>query len=577
MSNARVARAGGVLAEEQEPLVLPRSNRYANAWRLVVVAVAVACVGATVTPPEASIGFESRSAIKIAVIVGPVGTPLTETYRGLADSAARAAETQGATVARAYSPAATPEAVLAAVEGAHIVIYFGHGNGFPSRYSSTLDPRTANGWGLQGPEARGTDEDSWQDGTLAYYGEAWIAAHARPAPGFVMIYSNACYAPGAPDGGGVSTSDEAAARVGYYSRGPLGMGASAYFATDYYAGATRLVTAILTSPTSTYGQIFRDEPNFVSSGLESRSHPSSTGRELWLHKSAYFGDQVNYWYAFAGDPNASPAGSFGAPAGETYEPARSITILAGDHVAYRFGPDGDVADTRHVAFEDDSTALVVSRGAAPGREGNWFEVSDGPLAGFWIRESPSAHLPGFANQSTLYGSAHMTLEVGSYTGFTFTADGAVAGTRTESFAGPATTRASARAIVNGTEHVLITDGVFSGYWVPLSPSVILDLSQAGEPSPEPNASSSPNPVSPAPTPGTTVAPSVAPSTGPSSAPATPGVPTPTVSPSPVTMPPRQSPTPSSTPLVTPTPTPTPTSTPSPLLPTPLPTPISPLV
>lgn len=42
--------------------------------------------------------------------------------------------------------------------------------------------------------------DSWADGSLAYYGVAWIAEHARPAPGFVIIYSNFCYAPGAGEG-----------------------------------------------------------------------------------------------------------------------------------------------------------------------------------------------------------------------------------------------------------------------------------------------------------------------------------------------------------------------------------------
>ena len=39
------------------------------------------------------------------------------------------------------------------------------------------------------------------DGYVEYLGEDWIVANARPAPGFVMIYSNTCYAPGASEGG----------------------------------------------------------------------------------------------------------------------------------------------------------------------------------------------------------------------------------------------------------------------------------------------------------------------------------------------------------------------------------------
>ena len=84
--------------------------------------------------------------------------------------------------------------------GANIVIYFGHGTGFPNPYSETLIARRSDGWGLQGPRARGTHEDDLAKGRLAYYGEAWLAANAHPAPGFVMIYSNACYAPGASEG-----------------------------------------------------------------------------------------------------------------------------------------------------------------------------------------------------------------------------------------------------------------------------------------------------------------------------------------------------------------------------------------
>ncbi len=71
---------------------------------------------------------------KVAIIVGPVGEELTPVYISLADAAATAAETRGATVAKAYSPDADAEQVLEAVEGANIVVYFGHGVGTPNPY-----------------------------------------------------------------------------------------------------------------------------------------------------------------------------------------------------------------------------------------------------------------------------------------------------------------------------------------------------------------------------------------------------------------------------------------------------------
>ncbi|CAN5115649.1 hypothetical protein BH23CHL9_BH23CHL9_09450 [soil metagenome] len=245
--------------------------------------------------------------IRVAVIVGPVGEELTPVYIGLAEAAATAAETRGATVARAYSPDASAENVLAAVEGANIVIYLGHGIGTPNPYSPNANPATTNGWGLNGPDAVGTHADSWRDGTLAYYGESWIAANARPAPGWVMIYSNACYAPGASEGFDEPASEETAAgRVSAYSRAPLAeLGASAYFATDFYEGAAHLVGTLLEQPTLPYGDVFASEPRFVADGLTARPHATVDGAETWLHRSAYFEGKLDYWYAFAGNPAAS--------------------------------------------------------------------------------------------------------------------------------------------------------------------------------------------------------------------------------------------------------------------------------
>jgi hypothetical protein len=281
----------------------------------------------------ASLGFAAPAAasepLKVAVIVGPVGEELTPVYLELAEAAALAAETRGATVARAYSPDATADRVLAAVEGAAIVVYLGHGVGSPNPYSAAPNPATANGWGLNGPRARGDHADSWADGTLAYYGEAWIAEHARPAPGWVMIYSNACYAPGAGEGF-EERADELTAgeRVSAYSRAPLAqLGASAYFATDFYEGAAHLVATLLEQPGLPFGEVFASEPRYSAEGLVRLPHASVDGAETWLHRSVYFEGITDYWYAFAGDPAASlgsPAGT-GAP---TADGAPATTDLA---------------------------------------------------------------------------------------------------------------------------------------------------------------------------------------------------------------------------------------------------------
>ena len=276
---------------------------------LVTMTAALAFAGgilaASPTPARAA-------APKVAIIVGPVGATLTPKYIEWANATASAATAAGATVAKAYSPKATAASVLAAVAGANVVVYYGHGSGFPNPYSSTLDPNTVNGWGLQGPNAKGTHEDSWSNGTLKYYGEAWIAANARPAAGFVMIYANACYAPGASEGWDTPASESVAkARVGYYSRAPLNMGAGAYFATDL--GASNLVSRIVTMRTTAFGDIFKMERYFSATALRRFYHPNVTGNEVWLHRSANWAGEVNYWYAFAGNPNRTPSGALVSP------------------------------------------------------------------------------------------------------------------------------------------------------------------------------------------------------------------------------------------------------------------------
>jgi len=258
-----------------------------------------AALGLPVTPSRAA------SPTKVAIIVGPVGE-LTPTYLALADAAARAAEQHGAQVARAVSPHATKANVLAAVADANVIIYFGHGYGHPSPYGA-LNSARQNGWGLQGPRARGTHGDSL-GGELEYVGEDWIVANARPAPGFVMIYSNTCYAPGASEGGQpAATPAVAAQRVAYYSRKVFTMGGSAYFATDFDRGAADLVTRLLGNRFASFGTAFASDARFVPSALTSQAHPFAAGQAIWLHRTKYTDGPPNYWYAFAGNPDLSPA------------------------------------------------------------------------------------------------------------------------------------------------------------------------------------------------------------------------------------------------------------------------------
>ncbi|HET9615359.1 MAG TPA: hypothetical protein VFP22_11150, partial [Candidatus Limnocylindrales bacterium] len=215
---------------------------------LALVAVLLLAAGPVAAQPSAP---RPSGGPKVVIIVGPAG-PATASYHVLADQAAAAAEKLTANVVRVYSPDATWERVKAALEGASMVVYLGHGNGWPSIYHDTLVPATEDGFGLN-PEAGVADAHQ-------YFGESRIAAEVHLAPNAVVIFSHLCYAsgnsePGLPEG----TLDVAQQRVDNYAAGFLKAGAGAVIA-DAYLAPQYYVTSVLAGR-GTIDGIWRSAPN----------------------------------------------------------------------------------------------------------------------------------------------------------------------------------------------------------------------------------------------------------------------------------------------------------------------------
>jgi hypothetical protein len=192
-----------------------------------VAALFLACLVALgVGAPAVAAAQSTAKVPKVVVIVGPAGAA-TNRYRAEARSAAALARRYTPDVTELYSPDATWPAVKAALQGASLVIYMGHGNGWPSRYRDALYPPTQNGFGLN-PSA-GSGDNSHQ-----YFGEGPIAASVRLAPNAVVLLNHLCYAsgnsePGLPEG----TLEMARQRVDNFAAGFIRAGASAVIAEAY--------------------------------------------------------------------------------------------------------------------------------------------------------------------------------------------------------------------------------------------------------------------------------------------------------------------------------------------------------
>lgn len=211
--------------------------------RLLIALLASLLLAGLIVPVTGAADVAAAAAVpKVVIIVGPSGAA-TNRYRAEAVKAAALARRYTPDVTEVYSPNATWPAVRAALQGASLVVYMGHGNGWPSKYRDSLYPPTQNGFGLNPKAGSG-------DYTHQYFGEARIAKSVKLADDAVVLLNHLCYAsgntePGLPEG----TLAQARQRVDNFAAGFIKSGASAVIA-EAYASPNHMIRTILGSSRS---------------------------------------------------------------------------------------------------------------------------------------------------------------------------------------------------------------------------------------------------------------------------------------------------------------------------------------
>jgi len=185
--------------------------------RLVVSLTIAAILATGIAAAPAAAGAAD---MKVVIVVGPAGGA-TSNYITNAKKLASQARSYGATVVELYSPHATWSKVKSAAQGANVLIYLGHGNGYPSPYGA-FNAKTKDGMGLNSSDGSSSH---------TYYGEYYIDRDIQLAKNAVVILNRLCYASGNNEwGAGYPSQSTAKQRVDNYGAGFLRAGAQAIFA-----------------------------------------------------------------------------------------------------------------------------------------------------------------------------------------------------------------------------------------------------------------------------------------------------------------------------------------------------------
>ncbi len=252
-------------------------GRVLRTLSLIGLAAALAAGGLAVGPHQT---FASGK--KVVVVVGPVGS-LTGYFKDTANTIAATAKSYGANVIKIYTPYATWDRVKNAANGANVLIYVGHGNGWPSPYKP-FQTYTKDGMGLNA-HSGGSSSSS----NLKYWGERYVAGLSLAKNSVVILMRLVLRVRQLRAGQGQSRPRTVAkARVDNYGAGFLrsgaravfaqGLGSAAYIFKGLYGSNKTIKEIFWSSPDATYSYRMSFTANRSPSWAHAEMDPYRAGR-----------------------------------------------------------------------------------------------------------------------------------------------------------------------------------------------------------------------------------------------------------------------------------------------------------
>ena len=156
-------------------------------------------IGLLASAGGSAVGIQDAAATssqaKVVIVVGATQS-MTADYRSDGDAAAATFAKYTSNIVKVYSPDATWANVQAAAQGASILVYLGHGSGYPNPYNNGSLVPGDNGMGLNCSDGSHPQSDTY----TCYYGAGYMAQLGL-APNAVVLLNHLCYASGDSEGG----------------------------------------------------------------------------------------------------------------------------------------------------------------------------------------------------------------------------------------------------------------------------------------------------------------------------------------------------------------------------------------
>ncbi len=282
----------------------------------------------------------SLPTLKAVLIVGPIdGDTGSWTLEEIANM--RLAENElkahGVNVITFYTPNNDWNQIKAAANGAHFLLYRGHGINWGG------NPITVGGFSLK-------------SGLVS---SDQIRRDIKLAPNaIVMLY--ACFTTGSAGGEYNLGSSEAQRRVAMYSSPFMENGAAGYYANWFGSAFQSLVQYLFQG--QTLGQAYQSYFDYSAASVERYAFPNHPDLAMWLDKDNW-GPGIVYDYAFAGKANATLETLFG-----------TTMVAAPQPVSYLASKDA--AAHQEALHVDGTTSLQFTWNASLPNGTSWASLSN---------------------------------------------------------------------------------------------------------------------------------------------------------------------------------------------------------